>query len=88
MHGSIVVDMDFNKIPRLMADQISMNYSDKVFNMGFRTGDAYHGFILLPEAAKVLTKMLTEQVAAYEKQYGEIDASRAEGGIESPIQIN
>ena len=44
------VDMDFNKIPRLMADQISMNYSDKVFN-GLSLGGAYHGFILLPEAA-------------------------------------
>ncbi len=79
--------MDFNKIPRLVADQISMNHSDKVFNIGFRSGDSFHGFALLPEAAKVMTKMLQDQVATYEKQFGEIDTSTAESGIESPLQI-
>lgn len=80
--------MDFNKIPRLLTDQISMNYSDKIFNVGFRSGDGLHGFALVPEAAKVFSKMLADQVAGYEKQYGEIDTSRTEGGIESPVQLN
>lgn len=79
--------MDFNKIPRLVADQISMNHSDKIFNLGFRSGEEFTAFALLPEAAKVLSKMLADQVRTYEKQYGEIDTSKTEGGIESPIQI-
>ncbi len=79
--------MDFNKIPRFFTDQISMNHSDKIFNVGFRSGEDFFGFALLPEAAKVMSKMLAEQVKSYETKNGKIDISKTEGGIESPIQL-
>lgn len=79
--------MDLNKIPRSVVDQISLNYSEKLFTLGFRSGEAVTGFALLPEAAKALSAMLAEKVHAYEHQYGGIDISQTERGVESPIQI-
>jgi len=80
--------MDFNKISRVVIDQISINHTRSLFNLGLQAGESVFGFSLLPESVKVLRNMLNLQIEAYEKAHGEIDISGTESGIQSPIQLS
>ncbi len=77
--------MDFNKMPKLIADQFHLNNNQQWFFVGFSSGTRQDAFLLPPAAAKGLALELDKKIKAYETQFGPIDTSNLQVGIQSPF---
>lgn len=73
-------------IPRLQMDSFAIGFNKRVFNLAIQCGQSQAGFCLLPEGAKNLARALLQEVAKYEQQFGEIDMTGIEFGIQSPLE--
>lgn len=78
--------MDFNKIPKLLSESVSIGFSKIGFFFGFAAGANQTAFVIPPEVAKGLIEVLQKTVGQYESQFGPIDISNNQTGIQSPIQ--
>ena len=78
--------MDFNKMPKLIADRTHLNSNKAWFFFGFSSGDDDSAFLLPPQSAKGFSEQLQKMIERYEKEFGPIDMTGLETGIQSPIQ--
>lgn len=78
--------MDFNKVPKLLSETVSIAYSKFSFFFGFSSGTSQSAFAVPPDVAKGLIRVLQQSVEQYEAQFGDIDISRNQTGIQSPLQ--
>ncbi len=78
--------MDFNKMPKLIADRTHLNNNKAWFFFGFSSGDEDAAFLLPPQSAKGFSEQLQKMIERYEKEFGPIDMTGLETGIQSPIQ--
>ncbi|HVW82542.1 MAG TPA: hypothetical protein VHC68_01175 [Candidatus Paceibacterota bacterium] len=78
---------DFNKVPKLMVDSASINYTPQHFLLAFSSGPAASAYVLPPPLMKAMLAAWSEKVADYERQHGPIDTRGAETGIQSPLQM-
>jgi len=77
--------MDFNKIPKLFCESLTIGFAKHAFYFGFSSGVNQSAFAVPPEVAKGLIEGLTQKVAEYEKAFGPIDTSSNQVGIQSPL---
>ncbi|XKT74392.1 MAG: DUF3467 domain-containing protein [Patescibacteria group bacterium UBA2163] len=77
--------MDLSKVPKQFCENITVAHSQESFFMGILNGENATFYALTPQHMKRLSQYLTNQVAEYEKRFGEIDAEW-KPGIESPMQ--
>ncbi len=78
--------MDFNKIPKLLSETVSVGSNKYSFFIGFTSGSNQAAFAIAPDAAKGLIEILQKAIAQYESQFGTIDTSKNTIGVHSPIQ--
>ena len=81
-----MTSMDFNKMPKLIADRTHLNNNKAWFFFGFSSGDDDSAFLLPPQSAKGFSEQLQKMIERYEKEFGLIDMTGLETGIQSPIQ--
>lgn len=79
------MNIDFSKAPKQLCENISVAFSQEFFVMSMLTGELAATYALSPQHMKRLSQYLTHQLAAYEKQFGTINAEWTPG-IQSPIQ--
>lgn len=77
--------MDFTKVPKQFCDNINVAFTSEFFLMAVASGEAAVAYALTPQHAKRLTLMMSQNIASFEKQFGEIKAEWPEK-IPSPIQ--
>ena len=78
--------MDFNKVPKILSETVSVGSVKYSFFIGFSSGMNQAAFAIAPDAAKGLVDILQKAITQYESQFGVIDTSGNKVGIHSPIQ--
>ncbi len=81
------MNIDFAQLPKSLVDSVSINYTQHHFLIALSSGASIAAFALPPELMKAFVEGLPEKISEYEAVYGAIDATRAEAGIQSPIQL-
>jgi len=81
------MNIDFSVLPKALCDTLSINFKKHYFLVAFTSGQTSSAFAVPPELMKAFVEGMPQKIAAYEEQYGPIDTSGLEGGIQSPIQI-
>ncbi len=79
--------MDFNQMPKLIADAWHLNNSKQWFFFGFSSGSKEDAYLLSPPVAKTFLLELKKRIDKYEQEHGEIDTKGAQTVIHSPIQM-
>jgi hypothetical protein len=82
------MNIDFSQIPKNLADTVSINYTQHHFLVALASGQSVAAFALPPELMKAFSEGLPAKIAEYEEKFGAINSASAEGGIQSPIQLN
>lgn len=82
------MNIDFSQLPKSLVDTVSINFTQHHFLIAISSGQQIAAFALPPELMKAFAAGLPEKIAEYEKAFGTIDTSSAEGGIQSPIQLS
>lgn len=67
-------------------EQIFVNTSRDVFLLGFRSGGEVTAFVITPDHAKQLTRLLAAKVAEYEAAYGPLEGRLPTEPTPSPLQ--
>lgn len=78
--------MDFNKIPKLQSESVSVGFTKYSFFIGFTSGVNQAAFAIAPDTAKGFIEILEKAIIQHESQFGPIDTSGNKVGIHSPIQ--
>lgn len=78
--------MDFNTVPKLLSESVSVGSTKYSFFIGFTSGSNQTAFAIAPNAAKGLIEILQKAIEQHEAQFGPIDVSGNTVGIHSPIQ--
>lgn len=81
------MNIDFAQLPKSLVDTVSINFNQHHFLVALASGQSIAAFAMPPELLKAFAAGLPEKIQEYEKRYGKIDVTGAEGGIQSPIQI-
>jgi hypothetical protein len=75
--------VDFNMLPKKFCDGALGNFSKGAIMFSMASGNNLDSYATTPQVAKSIAMFFTEQIAKYEKQFGEIDMSTPE--ITSPF---
>lgn len=79
--------IDLKKVPKQFCENISIAFGKEFFVMGLMNGEEGDAYTLTPGHMKRLMQYTAHQVAAFEKQFGEIDTEPWSKDIKSPLQI-
>jgi hypothetical protein len=79
--------MDFNTMPKLIAEKWHLGNNRNWFFVGFSSGTENSAFLLPPPAAKGLFLELEKRIKSYEKEFGAIDMTGITTEIQSPYQV-
>ncbi len=81
--------MDEHKAPEPVhkfCEQIFINTSKDVFLLGLRSGGEVSGFVITPDHAKQLLRLLQSKVDEYEAAHGPLEGRLPSDPTLSPIQ--
>lgn len=82
--------MDPKKIPEPVhkfCERIAIIPSKDLFLFGMYSGGEINAYVLTPDHAKQLLRLLIEKVATYEAEHGELEGKLPSDPTLSPIQI-
>ena len=78
--------VDFNQLPKKFCDGALGAFNNEAMMFAITSGNSLDSFATTPQVAKSIAMFFAEQVAKYEKQFGEIDMKPA--AIPSSIQAS
>jgi hypothetical protein len=78
--------INLDELPKKLCDGALGGHNKEIFSFVLTSGTSLDSFAATPQIMKSISQWLTEQVAAYEKTFGEIDM--APHKIASPIQVS
>ncbi len=76
---------EIKNAPKLFCESITVGYTPEYFVMALSSGSQASIYSLTPEHTKRLSQYLSHEVAAYEKEHGEIKAAW-NPNVPSPVQ--
>ena len=79
--------MDFNTMPKLLADTWHLNSNPNWFFIGFSSGSSDSAFLIPPNSAKKFVIELDKLIKRYEAEHGEINTDGVQTGIQSPFKM-
>ncbi len=79
-------NLNIDALPKKLCDGAIGAHNKEIFSFVLTSGTNLDSYAATPKTMKAITLWITEQVAAYEKKFGEIDMNPPK--IESPIQIS
>jgi hypothetical protein len=79
--------MDFNTMPKLLADAWHLNSNPHWFFIGFSSGANNSAFLIPPNSAKMFALELEKLIKKHEAEHGEIDVRGVHTGIQSPLKL-
>jgi hypothetical protein len=68
-------------------EKITIATSRDVFLLGMHSGGEISGFVLTPDHAKQLSRLLQQKVTEYESAYGTLEGRLPSDPTPSPLQI-
>lgn len=77
--------IDMNQLPKKFCDGAVGSYAEGAFYFAFTSGNNLDSFAAIPQTMKSIAIWMNEQIAKYEKSFGEIDMTPPQ--ISSPIQM-
>lgn len=80
--------MDISKAPKQFCENVTIAFGNDHFVVGLLAGDELGAYVLTPAHMKRLQQYLDHQIAAFEKQYGDITTEAWDPNIKSPIQLS
>jgi hypothetical protein len=79
-------NIDMNQLPKKFCDGAIGSFGRDLFAFAITSGNSLDSFAATPHNMKSIAIWLSNQIEAYEKQFGEIDMTPPK--IQSPIQIS
>lgn len=82
-----IMEIDFNKIPKIFADSLHSSYGKEHFVIGIRSGENISIFALTRSQMKIFYKELGMTLDKSEHMFGLIDEGSA-SGVMSPLDLS